>query len=151
MKFSEIQGELKEAQEMVVIQAGIIANIQAENQEQQRMYMEDIRNTDSPKEVAPEALAQVAEKCNWGSETGSDTSCKEEKAAHHETQDVEGNASQEDNAGFSKCINGVDSHCYLRKEVASGVGYCSTCISTLTVSCGHCEKCNDFVCLPCMK
>ena len=61
------------------------------------------------------------------------------------------NASQEDNAGFSKlCTNGKE-HCHIRKEISWGEAYCSICNSILTASCGYCDRFDYFLCLPCMK
>ena len=78
---------------------------------------------------------------------GSDSSTRSEP----ETQDAEGNSSQEDNVGFlNSCINGRY-HCHKRKQITTGEVSCSICNSKLTGSCGHCERCNDFLCIPCMK
>jgi len=80
---------------------------------------------------------------------GSDSSTRSEP----ETQDAEGNASQEDNAGFlNSCIN-RRYHCYKRKQITTGEVSCSICNSKLTESryCGHCETCDDVLCVSCMK
>ena len=36
-------------------------------------------------------------------------------------------------------------------KISSGEASCSICNSNLTELCGRCEKCNDFVCVWCMK
>ena len=83
---------------------------------------------------------------HWGSES-ENGSIRDEPmqdtlplSSSRETQNVEDNASQEDNAGFSKCCDG-ETHCHLRTKISSGEPHCSMCNSILTVSCGYCEKC----------
>ena len=159
-KFHESQEELKAAQDMVAIQAGIIENIQAED-----------------KEVPPEPKAQVAEKLNWGSDT-SDVSCTfpsgdqgsdlpEEKAAHHEHQeryldpDVIASAlamlreQRPDATEQDVCSGTIDAnwhaHGYTRvcNEVDTPCGICASTIAK--AACGRCDRCANVVCLACMK
>ena len=144
--YSELQEELRKTQDMNAVQAAIIETMQAK--EKSCMQEEKVQ-AEKPVEKQSERQEQGKKVCS-DSQTASTRSEPVQDtlplASLKETQDVEGNASQEDNAGSSKhCSN-----CHKRKQISTGEVPCSICTVYFQYV-WHCETCNDFLCANCME
>ena len=143
--YSELQEELRKTQDMNAVQAAIIETMQAKEKscmQEEKVQAEKPVEKQSERQEQGKKVCSDSENASTRSEPVQDTL---PLASLKETQDVEGNASQEDNAGSSKhCIN-----CHKRKQISTGEIPCSIC-SRYFMLVWHCETCSDFLCAPCM-